>query len=160
MILGDPDTFCFLLLSENTNIMSYSIEIANCLCSVFDKVSTLEAADLAGYRENITFWDNEYMHCMEVLKGYSSRFQIMKEGINKFQQTRGLISDSIEHGRGLWSEASLNPKKPLKKAIKNSQIKDSITALSNAYERFLNRLEKEQLLSTNERNGLRSCTQE
>lgn len=134
--------------------MSYSIEIAKCLCRVFDQASTLEAADLAGYRENLIFWNDEYLHCVDVLKEYGKRFQIMKEGIKQYQLTRGLISDSLEHGRGLWSEASMNPKKPLKKGIKNSQIKETITVLSKSYERFLNRLEKEDLLNTDERKSL------
>lgn len=138
--------------------MSYTIEIAKCLSGVFEKVATLEAADLAGYRENLLFWDDEYLHCLNVLKGYDKRFRSMKEGIKKYQETRGLISDSEELGIGLWSEARLNPKKPLKKGIKNSQIQETLSVLSKAYERFLDRLEKEQLLNSEDRSRLSSCT--
>ena len=58
--------------------MSYISEISSALISVLSRASGSSPEKFAGYAVNRDFWVAEASHCLQVIDGYESRFQMMK----------------------------------------------------------------------------------
>lgn len=57
--------------------MSYSTELAETLAKTLARFATLNAHQLTGHVANLGFWLAEVRHCIEVINGYSKRFDAM-----------------------------------------------------------------------------------
>ena len=60
--------------------MAYTTDIAKILTDQLARFVTLNRHQLAGHVPNLDFWLAEVRHCLDVLDGYNTRFNKLRDG--------------------------------------------------------------------------------
>lgn len=119
--------------------MSYSVELAQALTAVLERVGKYKTHRLAGYAANADFWLDEIAHTLEVLEGYIGRWKKMREATDRWVDEHPL-------GPSDWDLDTRTPR-----SIKSSELKEITRQLRSAAKFFLVRCLRSGLLSDQQR---------
>jgi hypothetical protein len=120
--------------------MAYSQDIAKILTDQVTKFATLNRHQLVGHLSNLDFWTAEVLHCLEVIDGYSRRFEQMKAAQVKYVADHGTVEFSPEDP--CCTRASAAPPR----RIPSQEFGEARRLLCDAFYRFLIRCFNEGLL--------------
>ena len=111
--------------------MAYSSDIARRLTEQISKFVTLNRHQLAGQLANLDFWTAEVQHCLEVIDGYSRRFDQMKAAQMRFAAEHGTIEFDLDDPCFTRTPAAPPTRVP------NQDLGDARRHLCDAFYRFL-----------------------
>jgi hypothetical protein len=121
--------------------MSFSTELAKLVAGQLSRFVTLNRHQLGGQVANIDFWLAEVRHCLEVIDGYSKRFQQLKAAqlrhVAEHQTTEFSLRDPCCTQR--------SPALPRK--VPHSELQEARRDLCEATRRFLVRCFSENLIT-------------
>jgi hypothetical protein len=120
--------------------MAYSSDIARILTDQITKFATLNRHQLAGHLENLDFWTDEVRHCLQVIDGYSRRFERMKTAQMRFAADQGTVEFRLEDPRHTRTSAAPPRRVP------GQELVEARRQLGDAFYRFLIRCFHEGLL--------------
>jgi hypothetical protein len=122
--------------------MAYMTDIGEILAKQLAKFVTLNRHQLAGQAANLDFWSAELQHCLDVIDGYKSRFNRMRDA----QMTYATEHRTTEFGldpHDTWgSPGSVVPPK----RIDHQELEAVRQDLCDAMRRFLVRCRNESLI--------------
>lgn len=116
------------IIVEGEKSLSYIDDICNPLIKTLERSSTLPSHQLAGHVANFDFWMGEARHCLDVIDGYTQRFERME----KAQQSQTEVEGVSEM--------------PLQRGVKDNErrkLRQKVCATAN---KFLERCYNEQLI--------------
>jgi hypothetical protein len=96
--------------------MTYTEELCNALVARLQSAVTLSPPQVASYIATIAFWQNEVIHCLQLLDDYPKRFEVMKCAEREFS-TR-VAYEFLDTG---WTYAQIDPRPPARKGLKDSE---------------------------------------
>jgi hypothetical protein len=111
--------------------MAYSSDIAKILTDQITKFATLNRHQLVGHLANLDFWATEVRHCLEVIDGYSRRFEQMKTAQTKFAADHGTVEFRLGDPRHTRQSAT-PPKR-----VPSQELGEARRELCDAFYRFL-----------------------
>ncbi|WP_435020277.1 hypothetical protein TA3x_001740 [Tundrisphaera sp. TA3] len=120
--------------------MAYSSDISRTLINQLTKFATLNRHQLVGHLANLDFWAAEVRHCLEVIDGYSRRFERMKAAQMKFVADHGTIEFDIDDP--CCTRTTATPPR----RVPSQELGDAGRQLRDAFYRFLIRCHHENLL--------------
>lgn len=120
--------------------MAYSSDIAEILTEQITKFATLNRHQLAGHLANRDFWTDEVRHCLEVIDGYSRRFERMKAAQMRFAGDHGTVEFRLDDPCCTRTSAA-----PLRR-VPDQTLVEVRRHLCDAFYRFLVRCFHEGLL--------------
>lgn len=123
--------------------MSYMSDVCDALTQTLTKTTTLPAHQLAGHAANIDFWVNESKHCLEVLDGYYSRFEKMRDAQKDHVRRHGTYDYEVEKGEIHDADYSI---KPLRPGVGEGDLKKMRHEIDQATYAFLVRCHRERFI--------------
>jgi hypothetical protein len=111
--------------------MAYSCDIAKILTDQITKFATLNRHQLVGHRANLDFWAAEVRHCLEVIDGYSRRFEQMKTAQMKFAADHETVEFNLDDPRHTRQSAT-PPKR-----VPSQELGEVRRQLCDVFYRFL-----------------------
>jgi hypothetical protein len=123
--------------------MAYSIDISKTLASQFSKFATLHCHQLAGQAGNMDFWVEECRHCLAVLDGYKSRFEVMKLAQVKYATEHKTVEYDLS---GCCPCCKQEVPVPPPKRIDSREITEARQTLCDAMYRFILRCYHESVI--------------
>jgi hypothetical protein len=120
--------------------MSYSIEIGNILTDQLRRFATRNRHQLVGHVANLDFWVAEVRHCLDVLDGYTARFERMKAAQEEYVSEHGTIEYDLNDPCCIWGRAAAPARTPA------AERKKARGSLCEATYRFLVRCFREGMI--------------
>lgn len=118
-------------------------DICDALTHTLTKTTTLPAHQLAGHAANIEFWVSESKHCLDVLDGYYSRFEKMRDAQKQHVQQHGTYDYEI--GKEEFHDADYSIK-PLRPGVNEGDLKKMRREVDQATYAFLARCHRERFI--------------
>lgn len=119
--------------------MPYIEEITEPLIHTLTHTGGLPVHQLAGHAANLEFWVGEVKHATDVIDGYQARFKNIQQGESDYAERQQMKGESINRG--------CRTAPPMKRGIKDHEIKDLRRRLADAMYRILTRCYKENLIT-------------
>jgi hypothetical protein len=116
--------------------MAYTTEIANILAENIERFATLNPHQVAGHVANLDFWLGEVRHCLQVIDGFSKRFETMKTAQMNYVVEHHTKQFCLDDPCCTEATASLPTRIP------EREMKDAKQRLRDATYRFLVRCHK------------------
>jgi hypothetical protein len=129
--------------------MAYSSEITRTLTDQITRFVTLNPHQLAGHVANLDFCVAEVRHCLDVIDGYSRRFEQMKAAQTKHTSEHGTVEFSLNDP--CCTQRTTSPPR----RVPNAELGEVRRRLCNATYRFLVRCFNEGLIDEDVRR--RTC---
>ena len=120
--------------------MAYSSDIAKILTDQITKFVTVNRHQLVGHLANLDFWADEVRHCLQVIDGYSRRFERLKTAQMKFAADHGTVEFRLDDPR--HTRISVAPPR----RVPGQELVEVRRQLRDAFYRFLIRCFHEGLL--------------
>ncbi len=125
--------------------MPYLFDITEPLIKTLEHFAGLPKHQLAGHAANFEFWRSEVEHRIQAIDSYGKRFRRLKEAQARYVKAHGA---GVVHEEGcfgdIYERKASAP--PLQKNLRDPELKELKSRLQDALNRFVERLEKEQLL--------------
>ena len=118
--------------------MAYIDDITEPLIQTLTHTSGLPLHQLAGHAANLEFWACEVKHRFDVIDGYTQRFKKMRQG------ERTWIERQQQNSHALTQGNRTNP--PLKRGIKDQELKDLRRRLTDAMYHMMERCYDEDMI--------------
>jgi hypothetical protein len=124
--------------------VSYSSDIAKLLAGQLAKFVTLNRHQLAGHAANLDFWLAEIRHCLEVIDGYSPRFERLREAQQRYVSAHNTTEFNLDDPCCTQRPAA-RPKR-----LPDAELREARLSLCNAAYRFLVRCCNEGFIAESE----------
>ncbi len=121
--------------------MPYIEDITEPLIQTLTHTGGLPVHQLAGHAANLEFWAAEVKHAFDVVDGYSQRFKNIQQGEEDYTERQE------QKGRPVTRGYRTSP--PMKRGIKDQELKDVRRRLADAMYHVLGRCYNEDLIVEN-----------
>ncbi len=119
--------------------MSYIEDITEPLIQTMNHTGGLPVHQLAGHAANLGFWVGEVRHAFDVIDGYSQRFANMGRSEREYVERQRQRDPKKTHSHGTGP--------PLKRGIRDHELKDLRRRLADVMYHLLGRCYKEELIT-------------
>jgi hypothetical protein len=128
--------------------MAYTLEITKVLTDQLAKFITLNRHQLSGQVANLDFWTGEVRHCLDIIDGYTKRFERLKAGqVSHVSEHRTIEFD-------LSDPCCINRSAPPPRRVSHAELQEARRVLSDATYHFLVRCLRERLIEVDSLRGI------
>lgn len=121
--------------------MAYTCDMTKLLSDQLAKFAVLNRYQLVGHVANLDFWLGEVRHCLEVIDGYSPRFERLRAAQTRYVSEHKTVQVDFGDPRQVEGPAA-----PPKRMVTDSALKEARRSLSDSTYGFIVRCYREGLI--------------